>query len=279
MWSYNYDYLCHGKFKYVDKYLSKAKNWVYVYSDKAKKAVTNTASKAKNAITKTASGIANKLDTAYTTSVKNNMYATDPYNYKAKRAEIQKTQEWKDIVKRKDPEYVSVDSEGKITYKIDDYILKKKHPLLDVIDDVMNGRPVTTNKVDLETLVAAADDYVQAGAAYIGVRAKVLSEAMKYRSGAYVDEEQEIMNTIDKGSKLVQDLVKTYEENPKAANDLINQYSDMAARSQNIQKIANYISKASYTSDLSTDELLSNENVQQLMSQYGITEADVKKYL
>lgn len=275
MWQYNYDYLCHGKFKYIDKYLSKAKNWVYVYADKAKQSLKKTQSKVMTSLNK---GY-NKAMESYNKAFKKNIYATDQWNYKNKIKKVEKTKEWQDIVKNKNPEYVKKNKDGTYTYNIDDYLMKKKHPVLDIIDDVINGRPLSTNEVTLDSIVAGADDYVQFGLAYVGLRAKILSEGMKYRQGSYVDEQEQLADTIETGSKLVQDLVKTYENNPKAANELLSQYSAMAERSQDIQKVANYVENAAEKQGISITDVMNNEGVMDLMREYNITPSDIEKYL
>lgn len=275
MWSYNYDYLCHGKFKYVDKYLSKAKNWVYVYADKAKKGFKQAQAKTMDAANK----LYNKANETYNKTFAKNLYTTNKWNYDSKVKKVEQTKEWQNIVKSKNSEYVKKNKDGTYSYNIDDYLMKKKHPVLDVIDDMINGRPLSTNEITLDSLVAGADDYVQFGMAYVGLRAKILSEGIKYSQGSYKDEEQDIYNTIEQGSKLVKDLAKTYENNPQAAADLMNQYSAMAERSQNIQKIANMVETQAATKGLTVDNVIDNEGVQDLMQQYNITESDIKKYL
>ncbi len=275
MWKYNYDYLQHGKFKYIDKYLSKAKNWVYVYADKVKQDFKKAQTKTMNTLNKAY----NKATDVYNKTFNKNLYTTDKWNYDTKIKKVEQTKEWQDIIKSKNPEYMKKNKDGTITYNIDDYLMKKKHPVLDVIDDVINGRPLTTNEITVDSIVAGADDYVQFGLAYVGIRAKILSEGFKYRQGSYKDEEQELSGTIEQGSKLVKDLVKTYEKNPQAANDLINQYSAMAKRSQDIQKVANMVESQAAASGITVDNVIDNENVQKLMQQYNITESDIKKYL
>lgn len=275
MWQYDYDYLCHGKFKYIDKYLSKAKNWVYVYADKAKQGFKQAQTKTMNTLNKAY----DKANEVYNKTFNKNLYTTNKWNYDTKIKKVEQTKEWQDIVKSKNPEYVKKNKDGTYSYNIDDYLMKKKHPVLDIIDDMINGRELSTNEITLDSLVAGADDYVQFGMAYVGLRAKIFSEGIKYRQGSYKDEEQDIYNTIEQGSKLVKDLAKTYEENPQAAADLIQQYSAMAERSQNIQKIANMVETQAATKGLTVDNVIDNEGVQDLMQQYNITESDIKKYL
>jgi len=275
MWQYNYDYLCHGKFKYIDKYLSKAKNWVYVYADKAKKGFKQAQTKTMNTLNKAY----NKTNEVYNKTFNKNLYTTNKWNYDTKIKKVEQTKEWQNIVKTKNPEYVKKNKDGTYSYNIDDYLMKKKHPVLDIIDDMINGRELSTNEITLDSLVAGADDYVQFGMAYVSLRAKIFSEGIKYRQGSYKDEEQDIYNTIEQGSKLVKDLAKTYENNPQAAADLMQQYSAMAERSQNIQKIANMVETQAATKGLTVDNVIDNEGVQDLMQQYNITESDIKKYL
>ena len=73
MWQYDYSYLQHGinGFKYIDKFLSKAGNWVYVYKDKAQKALK----KAPQNVTSKLNTLKNKAEEIYTKVTKNNKYS------------------------------------------------------------------------------------------------------------------------------------------------------------------------------------------------------------
>ena len=78
--------------------------------------------------------------------------------------------------------------DGTTTYLIDDYLVKKKHPELDVIDDLGAGRKVSLNKVDKQTLIAGGKDYIKSAQQVVGIAAKVLTEKFKVSQGTYNDE-------------------------------------------------------------------------------------------
>lgn len=140
---------------------------------------------------------------------KNNKYIVNRDNREAKIAEIEKTKEWQDIVKRSDPEYVKKDAEGNVKYLIDDYIVKKKHPELDLLDDIANGRNLTLNEITVESLSAAAADYVRTGSLVVGAVSQALLAKFKFSQGAYKEQEQELARLVTNGSNYVVDSLST----------------------------------------------------------------------
>lgn len=164
------------------------------------------------------------LDTAVNEGLKfynkmlndDNIYNVHSRNYDKKIKEIEKTQEWQDIVKRKDPEYVKKNDDGTETHKIDDYLMKKKHPELDILDDVMNGRKISVNKITKDTVVAGIKDYafasVRSGVLVAGIGAKFLMEKFKFSQGSYDDEVKELSKQIRKGA----DAASEYTDNVKS---------------------------------------------------------------
>lgn len=150
-----------------------------------------------------------------------NMYDVTGSDYDKKIEEIKNSKEWKDIVARKDPEYVRTDANGKTVYLIDDYLVKKKHPELDVIDDLGWGRKISLNKVTMGSLIAGANDYIRTGQQMLGVVAYGLTEKFKLQQGTYNKQinnttseikssKSEISKLITKGSKYVSSLMKSY---------------------------------------------------------------------
>lgn len=271
MWQYNYDYtyLSHGLFKgwtkkdhkYIDKFKNKFGNWVYVYKEKTKKAIKN----APNKITNTFAKAYNKFDNWYYNSVKDNDYAMNQWNYNKKVEKVKNTSEWQNIVKSKNPEYTKKDKNGNIYYDIDSYITKKKHPVLDIIDDMINGREPSINEITTESIIAGADDYIQAGMAYIGVRAKALETAFKYKQGSYGDEQADIESTIRNGAKIVNKIAQAYDENEEALDEILNTYSKQQIDVERAKKYAETIAKYANENDINIDEILSRENVQEYL--------------
>ena len=270
MYPYDYldynDYLMHGIFsgwikknhKYIDKFKNKVGNWVYVY----KKKTENNFKKIQNKAVDTANKLKNTIEKKYTDITKDNPFISRAYNYDRKVKIVKQSKEWKDIVERKDPEYVYKDKNGNIKYDIDNYILKKKHVLLDALDDVYSGREITINEITPQTILAGADDYVQAGLAYVAIRAKVLSEFMKYRQGSYGDQEETVQKTIETGIKMVNDLVEEYDSSDP-----------------DLTRYANTIIRAANKNDISIDKVLDNENIQKYLEENNISETELRRYI
>lgn len=283
MWDYNYSYMSHGIFsnwgkkahKYIDKYKSKLGNWVYIYKEKAK----NTVKAAPKKITSTLNKAYNKFNETYDKAFKNNVYTTNQWNYDSKVEKVKKTKEWQDIVKSKNPEYVKKDKNGNYVYDIDSYMVKKKHPVIDIIDDMINNRPLSINDVSVDTILAGADDYLQAGMAYVGVRAKALETAFKYRQGSYKDEQASIEDTIRNGAKLVNKLAEAYDENEDSIDEILNMYSQQQINAERAKKYAETIQKYAESSNINIDDILGRENVQEYLNEHNITEEQIKKYL
>ena len=278
MWQYDYSYLQHGinGFKYIDKFLSKAGNWVYVYKDKAQKALK----KAPQNVTSKLNTLKNKAEEIYTKVTKNNKYSTNSFNYDKKVSQIKNTKEWQDIVNKKDPEYTKKNKDGSYSYDIDSYIVKKKHPVLNIIDDLINGRDLSVHDISAESIIAGAEDYLQAGLAYIGVRAKVLETAFKYRQGSYQDEQMDVENTIQNGIKFLNKVSKAYEENEDSINDILDTYSKTeAADIAKIKRYATTISNYAKNNDVDVNDILESKKIQEYLKENGISEEQIKKYI
>lgn len=184
------DYLVH-KWKYIDKFKTKNGKWRYIYPNDIVKGIANKANQ-----------VYGKINKTYNKIFKDNIYAINSSNRKDKIAKVWQTKEWQDIVRRKDPEYVKQNKDGSYTYDIDSYILNKKHPILDMLNDVINGRNISVNNVDMSTFVASANDYIEAGLAYIGLRSTILTTAMKVRQGTYDDKLDDAKKVFDTGIKV-----------------------------------------------------------------------------
>lgn len=251
------DYLVHGKkgstwenHKYI-----RIENGRYIYPENANPSNSNGSVKPSfgaqlatkfngfmRGKEKTASNVLNKtteeVNKVYDRIFKNNKYVTNSNNYSNKIKEIQKTPEFQEIIKRGDPEYVTKNAKGETVYKVDDYLVKKKHPVLDALDDIANDRKVTLNEVDSESLVAGADDYLQMGIAYVGVRAKILSMGFKFRQGSYDGDIQEIKNNIEEGKKQVDSVMTELNDIEESSNKNVRKVSK-AVSNTNVNKITN----------------------------------------
>lgn len=140
----------------------------------------------------------------------NNIYDMDSSNYDEKMKQLANSKEWQDIVKRRDPEYVRTTPDGKTKYLIDDYLVKKKHPTLDVIDDLGAGRKISLNKIDTKTLVAGGKDYIKSAQHLLGLAAMALTEKFKFQQGTYKKEQKALADKIDSGSTFVSQFLKQF---------------------------------------------------------------------
>lgn len=146
--------------------------------------------------------------------------------YEDKKKQIMETQEWKDIVARKDPEYVRTDKDGNTRYMIDDYIMNKKHPIIDGLVDYGMGRKVTITKQNADTVIAGAKDYVKMGINAVNnimtAGVGLLTIKLKNQQGSYDKQKREIRNKINNGIKAVNDILETYNKissNPNLVKD------------------------------------------------------------
>lgn len=291
MWSYKYvsSELQHGLFnfgkkkedyKYVDKYKSKKGNWVYIYADKLKKVVSNTAGKVKTAAENTldkaidyTNKTIDKADKAYSDLYKSNKYMTNNWNIESKKKEIAKTKEWQDIVNRKDPEYVKKNADGSYTYDMDEYITNKKHPILDALKDITYGRKITINKVTPESLLAAGNDVLEYGMAYVALRAQIVDKALKFRQGSYAEEIKDVKNTstdlIGIGTQVVSNILTNtaavQETDPQIA--AISSAIEFALASQGYKK-----------EDV-INRLMDSQKVKETLEAKGVSMEDLKEII
>ena len=137
---------------------------------------------------------------------------------------MQKTAEWQKIVKEENPEYVKKNADGSKEYLIDDYLVKKKHPTLDVIDDLGNGREISVNQIDADALAAGAKDYVDTAVQMLGLISYGLKTKFKLSQGSYKEELKAASETIENGAKYCNDIYEesktTYKELEKNAGNI-----------------------------------------------------------
>lgn len=278
MWQYNpTPEIYHGLFskwkekqnhKYIDKYKSKKGNWVYVYKEKVKNAVKSLP----DTIVKKANQAVNTIEKSYGNITRNNIYDADNWSYDRKVKEVAKTKEWKDIVKRRDPEYVKKDANGNTKFDIDSYLFNKKHPVFDALDDIVSGRPITINEITMPAMIAGLDDYVNAGLAYIALRVNIVKVGMKFRQGSYSGQIEDATSQIELGKQMVDEILSTY--NTNAVSTSSKAVSDLAAVTSTIENIL------STHSDVSTDDLMdileNNATVKSIMEENSLGTADLR---
>ena len=167
--------------------------------------------------TKVANDVGKKVMKNVNDYYEKNIYETGAHDIDAKKKEIEKTAEWQKIVKEENPEYVKKNADGSKEYLIDDYLVKKKHPTLDVIDDLGNGREISVNQIDADALAAGAKDYVDTAVQMLGLVSYGLKTKFKLSQGSYKEELKAASETIENGAKYCNDI---YEESKTAYKDL-----------------------------------------------------------
>lgn len=137
-----------------------------------------------------------------------NIYNITSGSYKEKIEKVKQTDEWKKIVASNDPEYVKTKSDGSKQYLIDEYLVKKKHPVIDIVSDIAADREITVNEITKESTVAGLKENafaaITTGIMVAGVASKLLTEKFKLKQGSYDDEINAVLDTINAGSSYVE---------------------------------------------------------------------------
>lgn len=190
----------------------------------APKKAADAADKVVQKSTKVANNVGKKVMKNVNDYYEKNIYETGSHNIDAKKKEIEKTAEWQKIVKEENPEYVKKNADGSKEYLIDDYLVKKKHPTLDVIDDLGNGREISVNQIDADALAAGAKDYVDTAVQMLGLISYGLKTKFKLSQGSYKEELKAASETIENGAKYCNDIYEesktTYKELEKNAGNI-----------------------------------------------------------
>lgn len=145
----------------------------------------------------------------------NNIYDVNGSNYKEKMEAIKKSKEWQDIVKREDPEYVRKNADGSKTYYLDDYLVKKKHPELDVISDIGAGRKVSLNKISAKSFIAGVKDYIKVAQNVVAIASVALTERFKLSQGTYNDDIKNAKNAATNTYKTAKSNYNTAKSSAK----------------------------------------------------------------
>lgn len=212
-------------------------------ADKAGKAVSGTAKAVGKSVDDTGKKVKGGIDSVKRAFSDDNQYVVRKKNYKQKKEEIQNTQEWKDIVKNREKEYRRKDSEGKEYYDFDQYLVDKKHPILDALSDFGMGRKVSIRKQSPETLIAGVKDYIKMAEDTVqfvaGLSIGVLTAKIKNQQGSYEEQKKKLKKQFNNVSRIMS------MDNPQAAlaidqiakevknrtsNDLANDLIDVATK-------------------------------------------------
>lgn len=174
---------------------------------------------------------------------KNNVFDINRYNYNDKIKQVAETDEWKAIVARQDPEYVRKNSDGTTSYLIDDYVAKKKMPVVDVLDDIISERPITVNKIEKDAIVAGIKakffGTLSIGMIGVGVVTKALLTKSKFQQGSYDDEIKRTVDNVSAGKEYVErsfsiaNGTKVTDEDIKNVVGLVQKSADSMSKAKN----------------------------------------------
>lgn len=213
--------LPNGKWRYYydkEELKKDTKALVDKFKSKAKSAMDNAADRAVNRANKASSGLNTLVNRAKDAIGKfyddvDNMYDVTRQSYSQKLQQIKQSKEWQDIVARKDKEYIKKNSDGSETHLIDDYLVDKKHPVLDAIGDIMAGREVTINEITKDSVVAGLKDYaftgIEIGMMAVGFLTNGLVNKFKLSQGSYDEDIATMETTVATGADYISDMLKT----------------------------------------------------------------------
>lgn len=212
-----------------------------------------------------------------------NMYNVKPKNYNEKKKQIQSTDEWKAITKDKKSEYRKVDDNGKEYYDYDQYLVDKKHPILDAIRDYGAGRKVELRKQNVDTVVAGVKDYAKMAENTVrllaGVSVGILTMKVKNNQGSYEGKKKQFKSDLKSAIDtydMVKETASTYKDSQEAKNAVSNAKNIYDVNKQNINK-ATANAKKEITSKNITPKDIPNEAISAYARREGISEAEVKK--
>lgn len=205
----------------VDKIKTDWKSKLDAASDKAISKV-NDATSGLNSLVDKAKSVINKFY-----DDPNNIYNVTRASYTKKLEEVKKTKEWQDIVAKKDSEYVKKNEDGSVTYLVDDYIIDKKHPILDAIDDIVSGRQVTTHEITKDSVVAGLKDYatsaIELGMLTLSFAANGLVKKFKFSQGSYDEDLAQLADTVELGADYLNSM---YDSTSNIATNVRNMNED-----------------------------------------------------
>lgn len=228
------------------KYIKREKlpngKWRYYYDwDELKDDAKKTVDKTTDSVLSKANEVSKKLNSVVdkAKSAINNFF-DDPDNkfdissssYAKKVAEIKETKEWKDIVARGDKEYVKKNADGTTTYLIDDYIVDKKHPVLDALSDIAAGRTVSINEITKESTIAGLKDQamscLRTGMMAVSVMSTFLTEKFKLQQGSYDEQVETMMDTARDGEAYINDIMDVVANNKDKVSTLADGLLEIA---------------------------------------------------
>lgn len=267
--------LSNGKFRYYYDWDELKNDTVGAIKNKVTETARDLGKKsltAANNVADTIDGLVNKGKKVINNFIDSpdNIYDVTSSSYSAKIEKIKNTEEWKKIVAKQDPEYVKQNQDGSISYNINKYLIDKKHPVLDIVGDILAGRKVDTNEITPETVVSGLKDYaigtLRSGILGAKVATTVLTEKFKLQQGTYDDQITRLSNTIDTGSKYVDDLVgmgRTIQSNSGDVLDVLKSESNTLGSTSSVSKstIENTAKIIAQTASYEASRQLNNGNI------------------
>lgn len=245
--------ICHKSHKYIWKEKIKGK-WRYYYK------------RTKDLLT----GVNNPYDNI------------NSRTYDQKKQEIMNTKEWRDITKDPNSEYLRVDANGNKYYDIDQYMVDKKHPVIDALTDYGYNRPINIQQQSAETFVAGLKDYVEMGRRTIEnvmtIGVGLLTFKLKNQHGSYDAQKRELKQKINNGIQFVNDLIDTYNTYkssvPSNTSSTVNDYKSIAtqiatdyAKNVSVDDVKNYANN--YANNYGIDIDAAANTAVDLWRQYG----------
>lgn len=279
--------------KYVAK-VQEGKRTRYFYSDAEYRAYKsgnkpNLIDQAKNKLQNTANNIKQTVNDKKTEVKKafssENMYNSNKWNYENQKQRVTDTKEWKDIVRNKDPEYTYRDSEGKTKYNYDQYLLNKKHPILDVAQDWMMGRKASINKVTPQSLAAGLKDYhtmaVNTVNNILTVGGGITIAMLMNNQGSFEEKKQEVRKSVKETGEAAEaavELITTYNEANNTI-DTLNKARDSLSKQATSWEENGKLDTKELPKSVQSINNVTNEAIKSYAKANGISEEEARRQL
>ena len=249
---------------------------------------------------KNENSLKSKFDNAVDTvkkafSKEDNKYIVNKKNYNEKKKQIQETDEWKQITQDKHSEYRKKDKEGKVYYDYDQYLVDKKHPILDALSDYGHGRKIEVRKQNADTFAAGLKDYVKMAKdtveAVATVSVGLLTLKIKNQQGSLEDEKKQFKKDLDKAKEAANTAVDIAYDVSDAAKEEAKKQNVTTDSTKKAVQEAVEIAKEASNNGASEDEVKrkvreyidNNPNASSAIAAYakekGITYAEAQEEL
>jgi len=157
----------HNNVKYIAKVPMGKKQFRYFYTQKEYDAYLKSKGslldRAKNYVKSIPDNVSKTFKEQKERIIGTGKYDSTSKNYDQIKNDIVNSKEWKKIVMNRDPEYRRRDASGNVYYDYDKYLFNKKHPVLDALWDVNDGRKISILDQNIDTFLAGSKDYIRSG--------------------------------------------------------------------------------------------------------------------